>query len=396
MRKPAGPAFAANFLQSKWRKAMTDKLNVNDDLEVIKTLTSANGRSTFTMQGDGNLVLYRVGGKARWATGTAGKTVSQAIMQGDGNFVLYGPGRSFVWASNTGGHPGATLVVQDDGNVVIYDPAGNPLWATNTNILSRAVAGFLPSTSGFRFSNSQFAHVPDLKIKILGQQINIGDASNGLCGGMAFATRDYFEAGKPIPPDTTNPSSGPLFDYLVRRLFDSFNLLLTPPLIPITTPIPPFGPGPVTYLWLMNPALPDHETLFSNTGLAPHGRAWVMIHDTWPRIKVDIENNTLSPVALIEVLSLDPTQMGKNHQVLAFGYDLDGTDLSIRIYDPNRNGDDQVTMSLSIADPQHTTPVTYSTGSPVWCFFQQSYIHAVPPVIALKPPFKPRTPRKKP
>jgi hypothetical protein len=373
---------------------MTNKLNVNDDLEVIKTLTSPNGRSTFTMQADGNLVLYRSNGKARWATNTVGKTVSQAVMQGDGNFVLYGPGRSVVWASGTNGHPGATLVVQDDGNVVIYDPIGNPLWATNTNILSRSVAGFLPSTSGFHFSNSNFAHVPDLTLGVLGQQIKIGDASNGLCGGMAFAVRDYFETGKPIPSDKTNPSSGTLFDYLVARLFDSFNLPLppppppAPPFVPITTPIPPFGPGPATYLWLMDPALPDHETVASNTGFAPHGRAWVMVHDTWPKIKVDIDNNTLSPCALIEILSLDPTQMGHNHQVLAYGYDLDGTDLAIRVYDPNRNDNDQVTMSLSVADPQHTTPVVYSDGSPVWCFFQQMYVRKVPPVIALKPPVK--------
>jgi hypothetical protein len=35
-----------------------------------------------------------------------------------------------VWASNTDGNPGARLVVQDDGNVVIYRTDGIARWAT--------------------------------------------------------------------------------------------------------------------------------------------------------------------------------------------------------------------------------------------------------------------------
>ena len=370
---------------------MVDKLNPNDDLAAIGSIASQDGRSTLVMQGDGNLVLYRTGGQACWATGTNGRSVSQAIMQGDGNFVMYGPGGVYVWDTATDGHPGAWLTVQNDGNVVIYDPAGNPLWATNTNIINVRVAGFLPSTSGFHFAN-RFPHVPDIKIDILGQQIAIGDAANGLCGGMVFAVRDYFEAGIPIPPilpvppGMTGPSSGPLFDYLVRRLFDSFNLLLPPPpllplppLINFITPTPPFGPGPLTYMWLMNPALPDHETVASNAGLAPRGRARIMINDEWPKIKAVIDSGRLCPISLIEIKSLDPTQMGMNHQVLGYGYDLDGTDLTIHLYDPNEEDDDTVTMSLSIADPQHTTSVTNSAVPTVWCFFSPDYAFSSPP-----------------
>jgi hypothetical protein len=357
---------------------MADRLNPNDDLAVIGSITSQDGGSTLVMQGDGNLVLYRSGGKARWATGTDGQTVSQAIMQGDGNFVMYGPGGAYIWDTATDGHPGAWLIVQNDGNVVIYDPAGNPLWATNTNIISGRTAGFSPSASGLHFKNS-FSEVPLLKIDVLGQQIPIGNAANGLCGGMAFTVRDYFEAGIPVPPDTTAPSSGPLFDYLVRRLFDSFNLLLPLPPPLFFDPTPPFGPGPATYMWLMNPALPDHETDASRLGIAPHGRAWTMIISEWPKIKTDIDNGRLSPIGLISTKSVDPFQMGQNHQVLAYGYDLDGTDLSIHLYDPNWENDNTVTMSLSIADPQHTTPVTYSKGGrTVLCFFRPHYTFSDP------------------
>ena len=359
---------------------MTDRLNPNNDLAMIGSITSQNGRSTLVMQGDGNLVLYRTGGKVRWATSTDGQTITQAIMQGDGNFVMYGPGGVYLWDTATDGHPGAYLVVQDDGNVVIYDPANNPLWATNTMISRGMVAGFLPSTSGFHFSNSTFPAVPDLTINILGQEILIGDASNGLCGGMVFAARDYFEAGISIPTDTTNPAAGPLFDYIVKRLFDSFNLMLIPaPPPPVfITPTPPFGPGPLTYMHLMNPVLPDHETEFSKVGLAYRGRAWIMINDEWPKIKADIDNSRLSPVALVEVKSIDPSQLGNNHQVLAYGYDLDGAALTIRLYDPNEPDNDTVTMSLSLAEPEHTTLVTNSVVAMVLCFFQPVYTFSRP------------------
>lgn len=224
-----------------------------------------------------------------------------------------------------------------------------------------SVTGFLPSTSGFHFSNT-FQHVPDLKIDILGNQIGIGDAANGLCGGMVFAVRDYFEARTPIPPDTRAPTSGPLFDYLVKRLFDSFNL----------------PKGPLIYMNLMDPALPDHETWMSNAGLAPRGRAWIMINSEWPKIKADIDSGHLSPMALIEVKTLDATQMGHNHQVLAYGYDLNGSDLTIHLYDPNSANSNSVTLKLSISDPQHTTDVTFSNQSPVWCFFRPDYQFSAP------------------
>jgi len=254
----------------------------------------------------------------------------------------------------------------------------------------KAVPGFRPSTSGFHFSNS-FPNVPLLTIDVLGQQIPIGDAANGLCGGMVYAARDFFEAGIPIWPDTVPPSSGPLYDHLVKRLFDSFDLVLPPPPLPpapppfppftppFSTPIPPFGPGPATYMWLMNPNLPDHETVASQTLFAPRGRAWVMINEQWPKIMADIDNGKLSPMALIGIKSVDPFDMKHDHQVLAYGYRLDGYDLDIYVYDPNIPNDDKVTISLNIANPEQTTPITFSAGDPVFCFFRPEYTFAAPP-----------------
>lgn len=205
------------------------------------------------------------------------------------------------------------------------------------------VPNFAPSTSGLHFSNS-FTSVPLATIDVGPVHVPIGDASNGLCGGMVFAARDYYDSGLPVPSDTTPPSSGPLFDYMARRLLDSFNI----------------PGGPITYMYFMDPSLPDHETWLSNAGLAPRGRAWRMINEFWPRTRATIDNGNLCPLALVTLKSYDPFQMGQNHQVLAYGYQLDGTDLQVYVYDPNHPNDDTIRISLDIRDPQHTTEVSYS------------------------------------
>jgi hypothetical protein len=229
---------------------------------------------------------------------------------------------------------------------------------------TRAVAGFLPSTSGFAFANS-FPHLPLRRIGIPGiVSLGIGDASNGLCGGMAFAARDYFEAGREPPALATPPTSGPLFDHLVDRLFDSFDL----------------PSGVARYLRLMSPLLPDGETFWSRLGVAPHGRAWRMVLEEWPKVRADVDAGHPSPLGLVRVKSSDPFDLKENHQVLAYGYALDGDALTLSLYDPNRPRRDDVTLSMSLADP--TRPVRLSmptSGRPVHAFFRVRYAPAPPP-----------------
>ena len=231
-------------------------------------------------------------------------------------------------------------------------------------IASHSVPGFLPSTSGFRFANA-FPHVPVRRIGIPGVvSLPIGDASNGLCGGMAFAARDYFEAERPPPEETTAPGAGSLFDYLVERLFDSFDLPL----------------GPARYLALMSPLLSDGETIWSRVGLAPHGRAWQAVRDEWPKIRADIDAGHPSPLGIVKVKSSDPRQLKHDHQVLAYGYDLHGEILKLRLYDPNQPGRDDVTLSLCIADPSRAIAIATSppTG-PVYALFRVRYEPKAPP-----------------
>ena len=348
---------------------MTDRLLPDQVLDAGSELLSPNGRHRLVMQSDGNLVLYRQSGAPKWATGTDGRQIGAAYMQGDGNLVLYCAAGA-VWASGTDGNAGAILVMQDDGNLVIYSAGGAALWATGTVVSSVRVTGFMPSINAFHFTNS-FPHAADLQINVLGQNVAIGDSANGLCGGMVFAIRDIFEAGMLPPPDTTPPAGGPLFDFIARRLFDSFEL----------------PGGPLHYLHLMNPALPDHETWFSEAGLAPRGRAWTTIVDEWPKVRAGLDGNRLMPLALNLIKSLNPGDMGNNHQVLCWGYDLDGDDLSILIYDPNCPDDNDVRIDLNIGNPRATTAMRHTRrGDTLWAFFTPMFMFAMPPDFSIPVP----------
>ena len=53
---------------------------------------------------------------------------TELFMQGDGNLVEYVGGRA-LWASDTAGDPGGYLAMQGDGNLVLYSAANQPLWS---------------------------------------------------------------------------------------------------------------------------------------------------------------------------------------------------------------------------------------------------------------------------
>jgi GH25 family lysozyme M1 (1,4-beta-N-acetylmuramidase) len=96
-----------------------------------ESVRSCDGRFTFAMQTDGNLVYYD-GAKAIWNTGTEGTKAYFAVMQGDGNFVLYDTKSAALWSTGTSGHDGARFAAQTDGNLVVYATTNAALWASNT------------------------------------------------------------------------------------------------------------------------------------------------------------------------------------------------------------------------------------------------------------------------
>jgi hypothetical protein len=214
------------------------------------------------------------------------------------------------------------------------------------------VQGFVPSASGFRFANN-FPPGPAVAVRVGKVRVGIGDASDGLCGGMVFAARDLFEAGIAPPPVTDPPPVGSaLFRYVVRRLFHSFDL-----------PV-----GPARYMaWMV---LPTGDGYFGLRGVASRS-----VRREWPRIKRDLDRGVLSPVGLVRMHSLNPLELGRNHQVLAYGYELDvqAARVVVRVYDPNHPGADGLTFSFSL-EPNAEWEVAYIPGElPVRGFFRTRF-----------------------
>jgi hypothetical protein len=69
--------------------------------------TSGNTGAVFTLQNDGNLVIYKTAADATATTGS-------------------------IWASNTAGDTSDLMFLQPDGNLVIYEADGYPVWASGT------------------------------------------------------------------------------------------------------------------------------------------------------------------------------------------------------------------------------------------------------------------------
>src|SRR3954454_4157738 len=119
---------------------------------------------------------------------------------------------------------------------------------------------FLPSRDGLAYTNSWPAHtnVVDVDVPVIGRVV-IGDASRGLCGGMVFAALDVFTAATG-PPNAPMPlPHDPRFDFIVRRLVDSWHV--------------PTGVAKY-FQWMTRP---DHSSEI--LGVAHRGVAWWTIKD---------------------------------------------------------------------------------------------------------------------
>jgi hypothetical protein len=78
------------------------------------------GRTTLTMQPDGNLVL-RQDGRARWSTGTKAYPGAFAVMQRDGNFVVRDANGVARWSTGTGPDLGVAVWLQNGAAYVGTD-----------------------------------------------------------------------------------------------------------------------------------------------------------------------------------------------------------------------------------------------------------------------------------
>lgn len=196
---------------------------------------------------------------------------------------------------------------------------------------SKAVAGFLPSSDGLHFANS-FPHGPTVRFGPLDPRwIGIGDAANGLCGGMAWFVRERFAANLPIPPDRQVPANGSaLFQVLVRGQVKSLEWLRTP----------------LGFWWIG--AFGADRTVRRSRDVE------------WPKIRATIDAGRLSMVGLVRHQGPNPLNLSRSHQVVAYGYSVDGDKVTLRIYDPNWPERDDVTVAME------RNRVSQSTGEPLF------------------------------
>jgi hypothetical protein len=155
----------------------------------------------------------------------------------------------------------------------------------------------------------------------------------------------------------------------VNRLFDTFDI------------------DDVTlYLKLMDPLYPDtDENVLNPVGLA-NGRAFVMANIEFPMIRNDILAGHPSPVGLVMIKSVLPTNLGNNHQVLAYGYQQSGDSVTVWLYDPNTLLSDDVKMQFNVRTTAERIDVTYNvdakdesgTRRPIYCFFRTNYQFSKP------------------
>jgi hypothetical protein len=228
-------------------------------------------------------------------------------------------------------------------------------------------ARFSPSADGFAFTNSWPA-APAVSIPVPFGSIGIGNAASGLCGGMVFAALDYWHA-RASPPVSQPAPGSPLYQYIVRRLIDSWHI--------------PAGVAEY-YLW-MN--LPDGDSSLPIRGrpvVRQRGLSRRTIARQWPRVKASLDAGTPAALGLVTVASANPGQLGRNHQALACGYKITGTEVTLQVYDPNSGRDDSVHIQFDTSDP--TAPTTFrhnlSIGYPIRGFFRTAYSPVMPPGTA--------------
>lgn len=220
---------------------------------------------------------------------------------------------------------------------------------------SALVSAFDIARYGFGFTN-QFSDPFVLKTPL--GRVSLGQNA-GLCGGMTFATLDYYSAGRAAPD-----ALGNLFEYLCERQQDSLDL-----------------PGGVYRYMNWQTAADNSQMMFG--WRVREGISYATLTTEWPRVRALLDAGFLAPLGLIKTDSPNPKALSENHQVLAYGYDLspEAELLKIRVCDPNYPRDGSITLRLGTGNPDFYRPILHSAESkPIRGFFLSSYVTPkVPP-----------------
>jgi hypothetical protein len=212
---------------------------------------------------------------------------------------------------------------------------------------------FQPSRHAFGFANA-WPDEPAVSVPTPLRRIGIGNAARGLCGGMVFGALDYWHAGAEPPASLPAPDE-PLFRFIVRRLIQSWHI----------------PTGVARYYCWMN--LPDGDTV---------RRSMVT---QWPRIRTQLDAGHPTPIGIVTVAGANPLQLGRNHQLLAYGYQLAETQVTLHVYDPNSGPRDDVCIRFDTRAPDLGFTHSVNIGLPIRGFFLTPYSPAKPPTGSVSP-----------
>jgi hypothetical protein len=181
---------------------------------------------------------------------------------------------------------------------------------------------FDPTLHGFHFPNSFDNELLFDRVRTL-----------GLCGGMAYASLDYFLAGLPVPTHTNAdfgsghvapPDGSRLYKYFYRRIVDSFV---------------------------------NHWEQWMNVALNPRFDPAKFTRRHLPDLLGRLDLGQPVPLGLVQTEKL--RDIGSNHQVVAIGYEMsaDGKSLAIHMYDNNHPDQVRVlrTNPNTVASVEETT-----------------------------------------
>jgi hypothetical protein len=205
---------------------------------------------------------------------------------------------------------------------------------------------FDPARDAFAFANT------------FGNRCNIARVpihqTRGRCGGMVFAALDHWHAGVPVPPiDELPPDGEPLGDYIHDRMRTSL-----------------IDNWERSVLFMR---LPDQWTPFNRRTL---GR--LVREEELPRLTELLDAGTPQPLALTQARSMDG--LSGDHQVVAYGYEHDGPDTRILIWD-NRYGRRPEVLTLRTAYDPKQPEIVGGDGQKWRGFFVERYTAKIPPYV---------------